>query len=355
MHRNMGVHISFVKSSVLDTKWSYKQLRLMKCGGNDLLKEYLIKNGGSVMLSKTPMEKYGASVGDMYKEKLEKRALADEKNHPNVLDGVGNEEEEEVEEKDDFFSSWDKPGKSSISSLTPSPAVSERSSPKPSPKPYKSALKAKPANRSILGGGNRKARLGAKKAQDVDFDEFEKEAKAQEEQTKSLGYSVEPEAPAKSTEPIKSAQPFEQKYETPKSNSPSIQRLGFGMVAGSSAPVQPKSVSSAEKYTGQVEGKFGNQRGISSDQFFGRNSYDSEAAQEAKSKLQSFNGASSISSSSYFGEPDQMPQRGAQQGDLEKFVDVAEKYIGEDVTAIKNALEDGVEALSGYLRDYLRN
>lgn len=45
-HRNMGVHITFVKSSVLDLKWTNKQLRNMKCGGNDRFKEFVMKNGG---------------------------------------------------------------------------------------------------------------------------------------------------------------------------------------------------------------------------------------------------------------------------------------------------------------------
>lgn len=58
-HRNMGVHISFVKSSTLDTKWTNKQLRSMKCGGNDRFKEYVIKNGGSQMLTNHDINKGG--------------------------------------------------------------------------------------------------------------------------------------------------------------------------------------------------------------------------------------------------------------------------------------------------------
>ena len=53
--------------------------------------------------------------------------------------------------------------------------------------------------------------------------------------------------------------------------------------------------------------KFGNQRAISSDMYFGRGSYDPVAQNEAQTRLQSFQGASSISSNQYFGrEEDEM-------------------------------------------------
>ena len=57
------------------------------------------------------------------------------------------------------------------------------------------------------------------------------------------------------------------------------------------------------KYTGEVSNKYGTQKGISSDEFFGRGPrFDEQAKTEARTKLQAFNGAQSISSSSYFGE-----------------------------------------------------
>ncbi|GMF19547.1 unnamed protein product [[Candida] boidinii] len=121
-HRNLGVHISFVKSSILDTKWTYKQLRSMKCGGNDSFKDFLIKNGGSSYLSKQPTEKYGSLIATNYKEKLEKKSILDEKNHPNVLEWddaelnqSSNNDSESSGLENDFFSKWDKP------SATPSP------------------------------------------------------------------------------------------------------------------------------------------------------------------------------------------------------------------------------------------
>ena len=56
--------------------------------------------------------------------------------------------------------------------------------------------------------------------------------------------------------------------------------------------------------------KFGSQKAISSDQFFGRNNYDSKAQAEASSRLQSFSGATAISSSQYFGRDEEQPVDG---------------------------------------------
>lgn len=47
--------------------------------------------------------------------------------------------------------------------------------------------------------------------------------------------------------------------------------------------------------------KFGTQKAISSDQYFGRGGYDSKAQSEANTRLQAFSGATAISSSQYFG------------------------------------------------------
>lgn len=51
--------------------------------------------------------------------------------------------------------------------------------------------------------------------------------------------------------------------------------------------------------------KFGSQKAISSDMFFGRNDYDADVQREAQTRLQSFQGATSISSNQYFGRDDE--------------------------------------------------
>ncbi|GMG03814.1 hypothetical protein BVG19_g2017 [[Candida] boidinii] len=445
-HRNLGVHISFVKSSILDTKWTYKQLRSMKCGGNDSFKDFLIKNGGSSYLSKQPTEKYGSLIATNYKEKLEKKSILDEKNHPNVLEWddaelnqSSNNDSESSGLENDFFSKWDKPsatpsplgsrpitpinralGSSSSTSLNKDTTASSTTTTS-NTNPITSSTTTTAANKpriikstrlsntnsssgpkkSILSSGNinrNKAKLSAKKVAtvDIDFDEFEKKAQEEEKEAKLLGYDPTKETNNLAGDELNGLDSFIQGDKISKlslsskqnssnsilnsSNSTSTSnlndrkiekpapqkfaKLGFGMTS-STAPVESSTSKKYKdvEYTGDVAKRFGTQKGISSDQFYGINSYDEDKANEARSKLQSFGGATSISSSDYYGEEPMTQQqfaasraRNGSSGDIEtQIYDIAGKYIGEDMNAIKGALEQGAGKLGDYLRDYLRN
>ena len=135
-------------------------------------------------------------------------------------------------------------------------------------------------------------------------------------------------------------------------------KLGFGMTENDAAQqAQKQKTANAPKYTGEVASKYGGQKAISSDQFFGKGSYDVNAQQEAHSKLQAFNSSTAISSSSYFGEDEesqQGPNRGGNNSNNNEFASFA-STTNDDLAVLKDALETGANKLSGYLRDYLRN
>lgn len=55
VHRNFGVHISFVRSNEMD-RWKAKELKCMELGGNKLASAYYEKNG-MVQADGTPNHK----------------------------------------------------------------------------------------------------------------------------------------------------------------------------------------------------------------------------------------------------------------------------------------------------------
>ncbi|KAI5953119.1 GLO3 [Candida jiufengensis] len=383
VHRNLGVHVSFVKSSNLDS-WQRIQLRNFKFGGNQQAKDFFLKNGGSQYIgSEDAKTKYTSPVANKYKEKLKQKALQDAIKHPDLvtLDDLNDVASlsSSNDSSDDFFSNWTKPVVA-----TPSPLGSANGTPNASTddllakkKPIsrtstasriKSSTQAK---KSILsstkGNGPRNSRLSTKKTEAIDFDEIERKAKEEEEERKKLGYTPEVEEPAP-PKPIKSLPIKPEESTTKEKLTPSLQettqnfqKLGFGMIQGDNNPTTTTKKYKDVKYTGEVSNKFGQQKGISSDEFFGRGPrFDEQAKQEAQSKLQAFNGAQSISSSSYFGEEqlEGNSQQGINLNDIEASArEFASRFSGnanQDIEVLKDALEDGANKLGSYLRDFLR-
>ncbi|KAH3679115.1 hypothetical protein WICPIJ_008723 [Wickerhamomyces pijperi] len=409
VHRNLGVHITFVKSSNLD-KWGQHQLRRFKLGGNQKIKEYFMKNGGSRYLSKTaePKAKYTSKIATNYKDHLDQKVKKDEVLYPSsvTLEGIDNSSSSSLNESqsgstDDFFASWDKKPLTTGSPLGSRPLTpkndgsaaslqsqSATAAKKPTPVLRKS-ISSTAKKTSILSGPRKASKLSLKKVTaEVDFDAAEREAKQEAEETAKLGYNPNKDSNKNGSEDdifgakgkvvsssIKSEPQPQRSFGSFSDSSssstaaagsasaasvdkitPTFAKLGFGMTGNDAAEQEKRAkAASAPKYTGEVASKYGGQKAISSDQMFGRNSYDTVAQQEAHSKLQSFNNSSSISSSSYFGEDEQQQRpngpNGYQNNDFNEFANTA----NDDLAVLKDVLEQGATKLGGYLRDYLRN
>ncbi|KAJ9603124.1 ADP-ribosylation factor GTPase activating protein, ER-Golgi transport [Cladophialophora chaetospira] len=462
-HRNLGVHISFVRSTNLDV-WQWAQLRTMKVGGNESATKFFQMNGGSAALaSKDAKVKYTSNAANKYKEELKRRAERDAQDYPDevvitddLLSAPGGDgtSTPSGEPADDFFSSWDKPtikrpsnppsrtGTPPVVSRTASPFLSagnaNGSQPRPkSPSPLGSstndgaakdaeaALPAPTAIRTtsssavrksgalggagakrtnVLGGKKPAQKLGAKKivGDEIDFEAAEKAAKAEAERIDKLGYDPEAEKAAELAK-TKSPTGFGSTAATPKetpapintttrsasnpshARSPSeIERLGMGMnrlgfgqigpgkqTAGSTAPAPKKlgfgAVGAAkpaatddddEQYARQ---KFGTQKGISSDEFFGRAAFDPSAQAEAKTRLQNFDGATSISSNAYFGRPED-DLTGLEDGNYGDVETVAKDFVrrlgltaGDDLENLINVAGEGGRRLRGAVARYLNS
>ncbi|EMR70204.1 hypothetical protein MGN70_005622 [Eutypa lata] len=433
-HRNLGVHISFVRSTNLD-QWQWDQLRVMKVGGNESATKYFRANGGSAALaSKDPKTKYQSNAATKYKEELKKRAARDALEYPDevVVTDVPADAEGSAtpasDSNDDFFSSWDKP---SIKRPTPPvsrtntpPIVGRTNSPflnangkdisrsaSPLSKTEFSEAEAKPAasrvthsaalrkttpggarKTNVLGAKKTTTKLGAKKvtADVIDFDEAERKAKEEAERIEKLGYDPEAEdVEAKKVTAATKGEASNVIAPTPASprgygsghsrekSAAEVERLGmgfgrlgFGQVGGAKAAAPaPKKNAGGFGSVGPVKAaeddgeryarsKFGNQKGISSDEYFGKGSFDPNAQAEAKTRLQGFEGATSISSNAYFGRPeDEEPVD--DYGDLETAAkDFVRKFgitAGDDLDNLTSALGDGASRLQGAIRNYLNS
>ncbi|KAJ2743543.1 ADP-ribosylation factor GTPase activating protein, ER-Golgi transport [Coemansia sp. BCRC 34301] len=80
VHRSMGVHISFVRSTVLDS-WSWSQLRAMKVGGNGNAAVFWRQNGGAhALVGRSTVDaksKYAGRTAQLYKTYLQQLVKKD--------------------------------------------------------------------------------------------------------------------------------------------------------------------------------------------------------------------------------------------------------------------------------------
>ena len=264
-----------------------------------------------------------------------------------------------------------------------------------------------PRKANVLGA--KKTKLGAKKVTGdvIDFDAAERKAKEEAERITKLGYDPEAEAEAtkdavitKTADLPKIASPtpvspgragYGSTQSRERTNSElerlgmGMGRLGFGQVGGPKPAAAPKKmggfgsvgpikatqegktlkitdpaltnvhVDDEEKYARQ---KFGAQKGISSDEFFGKGAFDPNAQSEAKQRLQGFEGATSISSNAYFGRPE-VEDAGEDYGDLESAAkDFVRKFgvtAGDDLENLTQVLGEGASRLQGAIRSYLNS
>ncbi|WVO18181.1 hypothetical protein L204_105884 [Cryptococcus depauperatus] len=414
VHRNLGVHISFVRSTNLDS-WSLGQLRTLKVAGNQSLTEFFSKNGGSNLLppvSSDARTRYTSKAAGLYKEELVRRVKKDIERHPQGIHIDGLEltplaSPSKPAQDDDFFSSWDKTPASKPSSPASAAAAAPASAPglrpasrtvtsstlrpsAPSTRPASvSRLSSAPSSNattavskpSKLGA----SKLGAKKAPTpIDFEAAQSSAIAEEERIKKLGYERQKEEEEKKAQREKEAEEARKikaeavmtssgsgtsANESKKSvvNVPAPVRLGFGQVHGVAAPSTSKTRTEQADDVHVAREKFGNQKAISSDMYFGRGTYDPSATAAAQTRLRDFQGATAISSNAYFGRPedDNPSGDGAQDtyggGDGEDVVanlerglrDMADRVLGDpNVREFGDQIRQGALKLSDYLQSF---
>ncbi|KAI4904631.1 hypothetical protein NFI96_014615 [Prochilodus magdalenae] len=212
-HRSLGVHLSFIRSTELDSNWSWYQLRCMQVGGNTSATAFFNQHGGTAGAANA---KYNSRAAQLYREKIKTLATQATRQHGTELwlDSQAPLSPTSPGDKhEDFFSQHTQDDGSSLQpNLNPQqettiqddnnndngqegPSVELLSvSPKAALEP--SIIKKKPAAaKKTLG--SKKGGLGAQKVSSQSFSAQERRAQAVDKQREEAAAvkSAEPEVP----------------------------------------------------------------------------------------------------------------------------------------------------------------
>ncbi|EMR08126.1 hypothetical protein PNEG_03564 [Pneumocystis murina B123] len=390
IHRNLGVHISFVRSTILDL-WTWDQLRIMKVGGNLSALEYFTKHGGtSILDSKDVKTKYTSKTAISYKDELKQRALLDSKSNSSIK--IDDDEHSLIsnDADDDFFTQWNDHmfqkstltcdtktsflDKTEINNTTKisnnhkdsmnSNLLKENSILNTSKlRSYVSTNK-----RTGITGPKLTKKLGAKKiAETFDFEEAEKNAR--KENNSNLSHTVKKNQIELEKDDLNNSnKSFSENSESdPKTNSSvketttGFQKLCFGQTKSTPKSIETNLSYKERSTTGNpcndeityARDNFFGQKSISSDKYFQRDLYNPAIQEETKLRLQAFNGAQSISSDQYYGENDTSTR------DYKGFEESAKEYIQKfadtaynDIENIREVLNHGAQKLSNILYEF---
>ncbi|XP_015679022.1 ADP-ribosylation factor GTPase-activating protein 3 isoform X3 [Protobothrops mucrosquamatus] len=237
-HRSLGVHLSFVRSTELDSNWSWFQLRCMQVGGNANASAFFHQHG---CVTNDTNAKYNSRTAQLYRDKI--RSLAAqatrkygtdvewESSQQETINPQENSSENNSESKDE-----DPEDGPSVDYLSVSPQASLANMEKvntsgTAPNKDASCMMKKKPNQVKKGIGAKKCGLGAQKLSSKSFNEIEKQALAVDK-LKEAGTTTEKEEPLVSSLRLAykdlEIQMRDEKLNVAGKKKTEIERLGMG-------------------------------------------------------------------------------------------------------------------------------
>ncbi|XP_063366232.1 ADP-ribosylation factor GTPase-activating protein 2 [Cydia amplana] len=177
VHRSLGVHLTFVRSTQLDTNWTWKQLRNMQLGGNANATQYFRTHG---LNTEDARQKYSSRVAEMYRQKLSTMSEQAMKTYGTKLhiEPAPAEVKETKEVESDWFAETTATSLTTNSNLHAAPQVDNKPEALSSGQrlwesPAQATARKPQPKRTTLGA--RKGGLGATKVA-ANFEDMEREA-----------------------------------------------------------------------------------------------------------------------------------------------------------------------------------
>ncbi|KAK9275993.1 hypothetical protein L1049_023269 [Liquidambar formosana] len=311
VHRSLGVHISFVRSTNLDS-WTPEQLKMMSFGGNNraqvFFKQHGWTDGGKIEA------KYTSRAAELYRQLLSKevaKSFAEETALPSSP--VASQSPQEANGLPDVKVN-EAPKESTLGRIeTPEVSASPRASHSVVTSSVKKPLGAKKTGKT---GGLGARKLTTKPSENL-YDQKPQEpsvpVSAPTNNTPTVGSSfasrfeyVDPSAE------ISSGGPQVISHVSPPKSSNFFAE--FGMDSGFQKKASSNSSKVQIQETDEARKKFTNAKSISSAQFFGDQNKSGDG--DAQVSLQKFSGSAAISSADLFGNNMDNPSIDLTAGDL---------------------------------------